>query len=111
MNREGGMNQQEFEVDRTRSTQLRMQASRLPMSIIIVGVGGADFAAMEVLDGDDGLLRSRGSVAQRDIVQFVPFRQAMQSGHGYLAQEVLKEVPGQFLSYVKTNQIPLPGGQ
>ena len=28
-------------------------ASRLPMSIIIVGVGGADFAAMDALDSDD----------------------------------------------------------
>lgn len=28
-------------------------ASALPMSIIIVGVGGADFAMMEELDSDD----------------------------------------------------------
>ncbi len=28
-------------------------ASRLPMSIIIVGVGGADFSAMDELDSDD----------------------------------------------------------
>lgn len=29
-------------------------ASSLPLSIIIVGVGGADFTAMNVLDADDG---------------------------------------------------------
>ena len=53
-----------------------VNASRLPMSIIIVGVGGADFSAMEVLDGDDGVLRCpTGETAMRDIVQFVPFRQ------------------------------------
>ena len=53
-----------------------VQASRLPMSIIIIGVGGADFSAMEFLDSDDKLLRSsRGDVAFRDIVQFVPFRE------------------------------------
>ena len=53
-----------------------VNASRLPMSIIIVGVGGADFSAMEFLDGDDGFLRSQtGVAAMRDIVQFVPFRQ------------------------------------
>lgn len=46
------------------------------MSIIIVGVGGADFGAMEFLDSDDKLLRSpNGDVASRDIVQFVPFRE------------------------------------
>jgi len=28
-------------------------ASRLPLSIIIVGVGGADFSAMDELDSDD----------------------------------------------------------
>ena len=28
-------------------------ASRLPMSIIIIGVGGANFSAMDKLDADD----------------------------------------------------------
>ena len=35
-------------------------ASNLPLSIIIVGVGSADFGAMETLDGDDGLYNSAG---------------------------------------------------
>jgi len=49
-------------------------ASTLPYSIIIVGVGSADFSAMDALDCDTGLLRDQsGHVAQRDIVQFVPF--------------------------------------
>ena len=62
------------DMDDTR--QAIVNASRLPMSIIIVGVGGADFSAMEFLDGDDGILRSAtGEAAMRDIVQFVPFRQ------------------------------------
>uniref|UniRef100_A0AAQ6AIK0 Copine-3 n=1 Tax=Amphiprion ocellaris TaxID=80972 RepID=A0AAQ6AIK0_AMPOC len=62
------------DMDETRSAIVR--ASQLPMSIIIVGVGGADFSAMEFLDGDDGILRSAaGEPAMRDIVQFVPFRQ------------------------------------
>ena len=46
-------------------------ASSLPLSIVIVGVGSADFGNMEILDGDDEALRSREGVAQRDIVQFV----------------------------------------
>ena len=46
------------------------------MSIIIVGVGAADFGAMNALDGDDGVLRdAAGNAARRDVVQFVPFRQ------------------------------------
>ena len=51
-------------------------ASTLPMSIIIVGVGQADFTAMNILDGDDGVLKgTHGQPVRRDIVQFVPFRE------------------------------------
>ena len=49
-------------------------ASYLPMSIIIVGVGDAEFDAMDALDADDSLLSDGRNRAQRDIVQFVPFR-------------------------------------
>lgn len=52
-----------------------MRASYQPLSIIIVGVGNADFTDMQILDGDDGVLRSpKGEPVLRDIVQFVPFR-------------------------------------
>ncbi|MBN3302457.1 CPNE1 protein, partial [Amia calva] len=62
------------DLDQTRGAIV--SASRLPMSIIIIGVGGADFSAMEFLDGDNGVLRApTGETAIRDIVQFVPFRQ------------------------------------
>ncbi|OBS73540.1 hypothetical protein A6R68_15922, partial [Neotoma lepida] len=66
-----------------------VSASKLPMSIIIVGVGGADFSAMEFLDGDGGSLRSpSGEVAIRDIVQFVPFRQFQNVSPKELTAEV-----------------------
>uniref|UniRef100_A0A8C9TW63 Copine-3 n=1 Tax=Scleropages formosus TaxID=113540 RepID=A0A8C9TW63_SCLFO len=62
------------DLDQTR--QAIVDSSRLPMSIIIVGVGEADFKAMEFLDGDNGVLKSlSGEPVARDIVQFVPFRQ------------------------------------
>ena len=49
-------------------------ASGLPMSLIIVGVGNADFSDMNFLDGDNGILKgANGRPAERDIVQFVPF--------------------------------------
>ena len=52
-----------------------VHASHLPMSVIIVGVGNADFTDMQMLDGDDGILRSpKGEPVLRDIVQFVPFK-------------------------------------
>merc|ERR1719362_1632054 len=51
--------------------------SELPLSIIIVGVGSADFSAMDELDADETPLYStvyRKQMAA-DIVQFVPFRE------------------------------------
>ncbi|XP_061522206.1 LOW QUALITY PROTEIN: copine-3-like [Phycodurus eques] len=86
------------DMDQTRDAIVK--ASRLPMSIIIVGVGSADFSAMEFLDGDDGLLRSAaGEAAMRDIVQFVPFRQFKNAGAAALAQSVLAELPDQVASF------------
>uniref|UniRef100_A0AAQ4PJ12 Copine-3 n=1 Tax=Gasterosteus aculeatus aculeatus TaxID=481459 RepID=A0AAQ4PJ12_GASAC len=95
------------DMDETRSAIVN--ASRLPMSIIIVGVGGADFSAMEFLDGDDGILRSAaGEAAMRDIVQFVPFRQFQNGPQEMLAQSVLAEVPGQVVSFFNTSRLKPP---
>lgn len=47
--------------------------ANLPISIVIVGIGNADFQNMKVLDGDGGLFGSNGVKCPRDIVQFVPF--------------------------------------
>uniref|UniRef100_A0A3Q2CA51 Copine-3 n=1 Tax=Cyprinodon variegatus TaxID=28743 RepID=A0A3Q2CA51_CYPVA len=88
------------DLDQTRDAIVR--ASRLPLSIIIVGVGPADFKAMELLDGDDGVLRSTvGEAVSRDIVQFVPFRDFKDAPMAALAQSVLAEVPKQLVSYFK----------
>ncbi len=77
----------------------------MPLSIIIVGVGSADFSKMEVLDADDSPMRSTwGETARRDIVQFVPFNQFKDRPHD-LAKAVLEEVPGQLLSYFKMRGI------
>ena len=75
-------------------------ASRLPMSIIIIGVGNADFSSMEALDCDEGKLRNnRGEYALRDIVQFVPFNRYA-GNPAALAAEVLKEVPSQLAEFM-----------
>ena len=86
-----------------------MNASRLPMSIIIVGLGSADFTAMEQLDGDSVALTAGGDRAVRDIVQFVPFskfssKEGITSGD-LLAKEVLAEIPNQIVGYMKANNI------
>lgn len=52
-------------------------SSGLPLSIIIIGVGMADFSAMDELDADEVPLYSTKykTYQTRDNVQFVPFKQ------------------------------------
>ncbi|XP_037836427.1 copine-4 [Kryptolebias marmoratus] len=83
-----------------------VQASHLPMSIIIVGIGNADFSDMQMLDGDDGILRSpKGEPVLRDIVQFVPFRNFKHASPAALAKSVLAEVPNQVVDYYNSKGI------
>lgn len=73
-----------------------------------MGIGNADFSAMETLDADSVPLESDGVRAQRDIVQFVPFSKFSSAGgdpHSHkllLAKEVLAEIPKQLISYMRS---------
>ncbi|KAH8032504.1 hypothetical protein HPB51_025957 [Rhipicephalus microplus] len=93
------------------TTEAIVQASLLPMSIIIIGVGNADFTAMEVLDGDVVQLSSGSHKSERDIVQFVPLNKFLQDAGSWqskqvrLAKEVLAEIPGQVTSYMYKHNI------
>jgi hypothetical protein len=45
----------------------------------------------------------------RDVVQFVKYKKYIQKGPEKLAEEVLKEVPDQFVNYMMNNKIyPVP---
>ncbi|XP_034019025.1 copine-8 [Thalassophryne amazonica] len=101
--------------DMAQTKESIVNAACLPMSIIIVGVGPAEFDAMIELDGDEVRVSSKGRAAERDIVQFVPFRDFIDRSGSHilsmarLAKDVLAEIPDQFLSYMKTRGIkPLP---
>ncbi|MBN3288831.1 CPNE8 protein, partial [Polyodon spathula] len=97
--------------DMAQTKESIVNASSLPMSIIIVGVGPAEFDAMIELDGDEIRISSRGRYAERDIVQFVPFRDYVDRTGNHvlsmarLAKDVLAEIPDQFLSYMKARAI------
>ncbi|BES98349.1 Copine [Nesidiocoris tenuis] len=96
--------------DMPQTCQAIVKASSLPISIIIVGIGNADFTAMEQLDGDTVALSSGGKRADRDIVQFVPFSKFLNAYPGQnvqhlLAKEVLAEIPFQFTSFMKSKGI------
>ena len=72
-----------------------VRGSDLPLSIVIVGVGDADFSNMDVVDADDEPLYSRKykKYMSRDIVQFVPFSEFKHKPYE-LAKETLTEIPG-----------------
>jgi len=93
--------------DLQQTIQCIVEASHsAPMSIIIIGVGQANFDSMEALDADVEPLRdARGRMAARDIVQFVPFRQ-FRGDAAQLASETLKEVPEQLVQYFYSRGIP-----
>ena len=82
-----------------------IEASAAPLSVIIVGVGNADFTGMVALDSDDKLLKSGNATAKRDIVQFVPFSEAAKKGDQWLAAEILREIPTQLLQYMEAHNI------
>ena len=63
--------------DMSEAKRLLVQAGTLPLSVIIIGVGNADFTNMETLDGDIVLLTDdQGNKTVRDCVQFVKFSSA-----------------------------------
>jgi len=77
-----------------------VKSSSLPLSIIIIGVGNADFSMMEELDGDVEPLYSSflRKFRDRDIVQFVSFRE-LKSDPTRLTKAVLAELPKQLTDY------------
>ncbi|ORZ10998.1 Copine-domain-containing protein, partial [Lobosporangium transversale] len=83
------------------------KASKHAISIIIVGVGKAEFGKMDALDGDveTSSVRSKKS---RDIVQFVAARDFPPHLEYGLAQALLAELPDQFVAYMTINNIKPP---
>ena len=83
-----------------------VRGSGLPLAVIIVGVGEADFSGMDTLDADDEALYSTAyrKYQEADIVQFVPYNDFKSNPH-LLANETLNELPGQLLNYMRRNNI------
>lgn len=78
-----------------------IDASKDPLSVVIVGIGEADFSGMEFLDAfnpatDDG----------RDITKFVRFNDY--KSYNALTEAVLDEIPGQLVNFYFEQGI-LPG--
>ena len=76
-----------------------VEASFLPISVIIVGIGNGNFGNMDILDADDNpLYDRRRRKADRDLVQFVPFND-YKNDPPKLAEQVLEEIPRQVVEY------------
>ena len=81
-----------------------VEGSKLPLSIVIIGIGDTNFTNMNILDGDEvPLTDSSGKIRKRDIVQFVEFKKFKEkdkiNSGTELAEEVLKEIPRQIEEY------------
>ena len=82
-----------------------VEASFLPISVIIIGIGDANFSNMNILDSDDDrLVDKNGRKADRDLVQFVPFKEYSYNGE-LLAKQVLEEIPRQVIEYYQHQNI------
>ncbi len=82
-------------------------ASVAPLSIIVVGVGNADFGQMDIIDANLAPLKSsQGTYACRDIVQFVPFDKVLKSGPTALAAATLSEIPKQVMQFMTMCRVP-----
>ena len=80
-----------------------VEGSFLPLSIIIVGIGNADFSKMVILDGNDVPLVSKQQIKWcRDIVQFIQYNKYKNNEH-ILTKEILEEIPRQIIEYYTLN--------
>lgn len=90
--------------DMLETRRLLVEMSGMPFSCVVVGINSdeieGDFKDMEVLDADDAVLTDeKGRAAARDIVQLVKYNDFKDLGMRELAEQVLGEVPDQFVDY------------
>jgi hypothetical protein len=82
--------------------QALMEGSSAPLSVVIIGVGNANFSAMQFLD--DFMINT----SARDIVQFVQFNKHAHD-RSSLTAATLEEIPDQLVKYFTSRNIhPLP---
>ncbi|KAJ3037771.1 Copine-8, partial [Rhizophlyctis rosea] len=87
-----------------------VKGSGLPLSILIVGVGNADFGKMEILDPEEDVaVEHGGKKAERDNVSFVKLRDVKGRGGGGVATALLTRLPQHILQYMTIHKIqPAP---
>ena len=79
-----------------------VESSKLPLSVIIIGVGADVTSDMKKLNGEDGkLIDSSGEGLEKDIVQYVHFNDYNENIEK-LTQEVFRYIPQQIKDYFQS---------
>ena len=78
-----------------------IEASKFPISFIIIGIGNDVSNDMKRLNGENGkLISSKGEILKKDIVQYVHFNDYADNLNK-LTEAVLKYIPDQIYKYYK----------
>lgn len=76
-----------------------IESSKLPLSIVIIGIGDDVTKDMKRLNGENGKLRNyKGEVLEKDIIQYVHFNDYNEN-IDKLTQEVFRYIPQQIKDY------------
>lgn len=77
------------------------EASKSPLSIVIIGIGSGNFNKISILDGDEENILN--GFYLKDIVQFVKFSDINKRGKCIFEEQVLEEIPQQIHRYYASN--------
>lgn len=89
-----------------------IEASALPLSIVIVGLGDGDFSQVRKLDQDEVKLKGNksGKESKRDMIDFIDFKDYLCEKRTplteiNLARKTFAEIPSQFVKYMQDKSI------
>lgn len=98
-----------FDIQETKD--LLVQASSLPFSLIVIGIGNFDFKEMEVFNQPkEEFVASNGDISSRANTRFFKFNDLKDLNDGLMAKEVLDTIPFQICEYYRiSKKIPSTG--
>lgn len=90
--------------DINRTMEHLLIGSKLPLSVIIVGIGNEDFERMEMMDSSP--LEYQGNISKRDHVHYISFKDyKFQEDESLFGKDALTDLPRQILQYYETYNI------
>ena len=81
-----------------------VEASLLPLSLIIIGIGNSSFSQMgEITNNKEPLISSGGIKSSRNIVQFISYNDYKNEPEK-IAEKILNKIPSQVIKFYDLNQ-------